>query len=144
MIRAEISSKGKVLNAPSPSQLQFVVGIASLAVSTASKMPGILWVQDALQLSKNIRFYTLQAPSLCWHLLLFPMLGHGNARRDTCQLFRLRSVEVLLQPFVRIGHAKPGGNTQTFLVLRRAHLIQTITLDATRVDNFFHDVQRLQ
>ena len=30
------------------------------------------------------------------------------------------------------------------LVLRRAHLIQTITLDATRVDNFFHDVQRLQ
>ena len=43
------------------------------------------------------------------------MLGHGNARRDTCQLFRLRSVEVLLQPFMRIGHAKPGGNTQTFL-----------------------------
>jgi len=38
--------KVEVLNAPSPSQLQFVVGIASLAVSTASKMPGILWVQD--------------------------------------------------------------------------------------------------
>ena len=30
------------------------------------------------------------------------------------------------------------------LVLRGAHLIQTITLDAARVDNFFHDVQRLQ
>ena len=54
--------KVEVLNAPSPSQMQVVVGIASPAVSTVSKMPGILRVQDlgcafsAQHVSKSIQY----------------------------------------------------------------------------------------